>query len=111
MERIIFLAFDSWLMRMTQMCYLKIEREKYQENVNVSKILDIKNVYKWGEFEVQFKSKIFTKRLSSFGGVNVQCPGLAKIVYYKINLFHLSKIWPSGKFMTIGQDVFIWTLF
>ena len=67
MERIIFLEFDSWLMRMTQMCYLKIEREKDQENVNVSKILDIKNVYKWGEFEVQFKSKIFTKRLFSFG--------------------------------------------
>ena len=54
MEWIIFLEFDSWLMRMTQMCYLRIEREKYQENVNVSKILDIKNVYKWGEFEVQF---------------------------------------------------------
>ena len=38
-----------------------------RKSENVSKILDIKNVYKWGEFEVQFKSKIFTKRLFSFG--------------------------------------------
>ena len=60
----------------------------------------------------RFSLKVRFLQKSSLILVASECPGLAKIfVNYQINLFHLSIIWPSGKFMTIGQDVFLSGLF